>query len=130
VNEVETSAARTEGREDDLTVGTGGPSGMREGAEMPFAAVTTVNLEGRDRAGAEMFLHKVLLPKVRVLPGFRTARFLRSLDGKRGVGSVVFDTEANTMSGLDAMITDLPPEAPPIENTAFYEVIVDEILEI
>jgi hypothetical protein len=92
---------------------------------MPFAAVTTVNLEGSDRAGAEKLLREVLIPRLKAQPGFRTARFLRSLDGTRGVGAVIFETEANAMDGLDAMITDRPAEAPPVESTSFYEVIVE-----
>ena len=92
---------------------------------MPFAAVTNVNLEGRDRAVAEKLLREVLVPRLQAQPGFRTARFLRSQDGKTGVGAVLFDTEANAKAGLDAMTADRPADAPPVESTAIYEMIME-----
>jgi hypothetical protein len=92
---------------------------------MPFAAVTYVNLEGRDQAQGEKLLREVLIPRLKGQSGFRTARFLRSLDGKTGVGAVMFETEANAKAGLDAMTTDRPAEAPPVESTAVYEVIME-----
>ena len=92
---------------------------------MPFAAVVNVNLEGRDQASGEKLLREVLVPRLQAQPGFRSARFLRSQDGKRGVGAVVFDTEGNAKAGLDAMTTDRPAEAPPVESTAIYEVVLE-----
>jgi len=92
---------------------------------MPFAAVTYVRLEGRDRAEGEKLLREALIPMLKAQPGFRAARFLRSQDGNTGVGAVTFDTEGNAKAGLDAMTTNRPPEAPPIESTAIYEVIVE-----
>ena len=92
---------------------------------MPFVAVTTVNLEGRDRAGAEKLLGEVLIPRLKAQPGFRSARFLASLDGKTGVGAATFDTEANAKAGLDAMRTDRPAEAPPVVGTTIYEVVAE-----
>jgi hypothetical protein len=92
---------------------------------MPFAAVTNVKLEGRDQAAGEKLLREVLVPRLQSQPGFQSARFVRSLDGKAGVGAVVFDTEANAKAGLDAMTTDRPAEAPPVESTAIYEVILE-----
>ncbi len=92
---------------------------------MAHAAVTYVNLEGRDPAAAQKLLEEGLIPVIKALPGFRAARFLRSLDGKTGVGAVIFDTEANAKAGLDAMTTNRPPEAPPVESTVLYEVVVE-----
>ena len=92
---------------------------------MAHAAVTNVNLEGRDPAGGQKFLEEGLIPIIKTLPGFRTARFLRALDGKSGVGAVIFDTEANAKAGLDAMTNNRPEEAPPVTSTAIYELIVE-----
>jgi hypothetical protein len=92
---------------------------------MPFAAVTYVKLEGRDRAEGEKLLREGLIPRLKSQPGFRTARFLRSQDGMTGVGAATFETEANAKAGLDAMTTDRPPEAPPVESSAVYEVIME-----
>jgi hypothetical protein len=88
-----------------------------------YAAVTYVNLEGRDPAASQKALEEGLIPLIKTLPGFRAARFLHSLDGKSGVGAVIFDTEANAKAGLDSITNNRPPEAPPIESSALYEVI-------
>ena len=92
---------------------------------MAHAAVTYVSLEGRDPAAGQKLLEEGLIPMIKTLPGFRAARFLRSLDGKSGVGAVIFDTEANAKAGLEAMTTNRPPEAPPVESTALYEVVAE-----
>jgi hypothetical protein len=92
---------------------------------MPFAAVTYVKLEGRDRAGGEKMLKEVMIPRIRSMPGFQAARFLRSLDGTSGVGAVIFDSESNAKSALDAMTSNRPAEAPPVESTALYEVVAE-----
>ena len=92
---------------------------------MPFVAVTNVKLEGRDPAEGEKLLREVLVPRLKGQPGFRNARFSRSLDGKTGVGAVMFDTEANAKAGLDAMTTDRPAEAPPVESSGIYELVVE-----
>lgn len=92
---------------------------------MSFAAVTNVNLKGRERADAEKFLNEVMIPAIKALPGFETARFLRSVDGTTGVGAVLFDSESNARAGLDAMISRRPAEAPPVESTEIYELVVE-----
>jgi hypothetical protein len=50
---------------------------------------------------------------------------MRSQDRKTGIGSVIFDTESNAKAGLEAMTTDRPAEAPPIESSATYEVFME-----
>jgi hypothetical protein len=92
---------------------------------MAFAAVTYVKLEGRDRAQGEKLLREVMIPRIQALPGFQAARFLRSMDGTSGVGAVIFDTESNAQAALDAMTSNRPAEAPPVESTALYEVVVE-----
>jgi hypothetical protein len=92
---------------------------------MPFAAVTNVKLQGRDAAEGEKFLREVMIPRIKAMPGFQTARFLRSLDGTAGVGSVIFDTESHARAALDDMSKSRPDEAPPVESTAIYELIVE-----
>jgi hypothetical protein len=92
---------------------------------MPFAAVTIVKLQGRDPAEGQKLLSEVLVPRVKALPGFQIARFMRSQDGMTGVGAVTFDTESNAKAGLDAMTTDRPAEAPTVESSAIYEVILE-----
>jgi hypothetical protein len=90
--------------------------------EMPYAAVTYVDLEGRDLEAAEKLLKEGLIPMIKGLPGFQAARFLRSLDGKSGVGAVIFDTEANASA---ALVMERPAEAPPVTSSAVYEVVAE-----
>jgi hypothetical protein len=90
---------------------------------MAFAAVTYVNLEGRDPAQAEKLLRDEVIPMTKSLPGFQAARFLRSTDGKTGVGAVIFDSEAHAKQSLEA--PERPGEAPPIQSTELYEVLAE-----
>jgi hypothetical protein len=92
---------------------------------MPFAAVTNVELEGLDLAEAQKVLRDILVPRLKSLPGFQTARFLQALDGKTGVGAVIFDTEANATAALETMITQRPAQAPPVESSGVYEVVLE-----
>lgn len=92
---------------------------------MAHAAVTYVSLEGRDPAASQKLLEEGLIPMLKGLPGFRAARFLRSLDGKTGVGAIIFDSEADAKAGLDAMAANRSSEAPPVTSTALYEVVVE-----
>ena len=91
---------------------------------MPYAAVVTVKIEGHP-VDAQKVLEEVLVPRVKALAGFQRARFMRSLDGTTGVGAVTFDTEANAKAGLTALTTNRPPEAPPVQSTALYDVFLE-----
>jgi hypothetical protein len=91
---------------------------------MPFAAVIYTNLEGVTLEERLTFLNEQA-PTVKELPGFRTARFLRSLDGANGASAVIFDTEAETQAFLDRVNTDPPPGAPLITSTALFEVTLE-----
>ena len=91
---------------------------------MPFAAVTYVNLRGVDIANSEKFLKEVQVPRIKAMPGFPAGRFLRAVDNTSGVGAVIIDTE-ETRAALDAMTANRPPEAPPVDSTAVYEVVVE-----
>jgi heme-degrading monooxygenase HmoA len=88
---------------------------------MSYAAVTYVNLEGRDQSQGEQQLRNEVIPSLKSLPGFQAARFLRSTDGKTGVGAIIFDSEAN----LKAALATRPADAPPFESEEIYEVVVE-----
>jgi len=92
---------------------------------MTYAAVTYVNLEGRDRADGLRMLNDQLVPMLKSLAGFQSARFLGSPDGKSGVGAVICDTESHARACLDVMTTRRPAEAPPVTSTALYEVVLE-----
>ena len=65
------------------------------------------------------------VPRVKERSGFRTARFLRSLDGATGVASLIFDTEADAQAQLDFVATNPLPGGPTITSTAVFEVILE-----
>jgi hypothetical protein len=92
---------------------------------MTFSAVTYVDLEGRDAAAGLKMLHEILVPRLKELAGFQGARFLRSLDGKTGIGSVIFDTEGHAEACLQVMSTERPPDAPPVTSASIYEIVLE-----
>lgn len=92
---------------------------------MTFAAVTYVDLEGRDPAQAVQLLNDMLVPRLKAMPGFQSARFLRSADGKTGVGSAICDSQGHAQECLDAMTIGRPAEAPAVTSAAVYEIIME-----
>jgi hypothetical protein len=89
---------------------------------MAHALVANVNLEGRDVAEAEKVLNEEVIPAVKQAPGFQSGVWVRSQDGKVGMGVVVFDSEANAKGAEQAMPNMRPEGAPPITSIAVYEV--------
>ena len=92
---------------------------------MTYAAVTYVNLEGRDRADGLKMLNDMLVPTLKSMTGFQSARFVSSLDGKAGVGTVICDSESHAQACLDAMTAERPAEAPAVTGAALYEVVLE-----
>ncbi len=92
---------------------------------MPFAAVWNVNFEGHDLAAIEKRLREESIPRLRALPGFQAVRLLCSLDGTTGVGTVIFDTEANATAHMQTMATQRPADLPPVTTSGIYEVVVE-----
>jgi hypothetical protein len=92
---------------------------------MPFAVVIYTNLTGVALEDRLTFLNEQVVPRVKERSGFRTARFLRSLDGATGAAALTFDTEADAQAQLDWVNTNPLPGAPPITSTAVFEVILE-----
>jgi hypothetical protein len=92
---------------------------------MPFAVVIYSNLEGVALEERLTFLNEQVVPMVKERSGFRTARFLRSVDGATGFAPLIFDTEADAQAQLDWVNTSPLPGAPPITSTAVFEVILE-----
>jgi hypothetical protein len=92
---------------------------------MPFASVVHVQLTGGGGAAAgEQMLREQLIPRLQAEPGFQNAYFLRTPDGTTGMGIALFDTEEHAQAGQDAMINDRPAEAPPVTDSAVYELFL------
>ena len=92
---------------------------------MTFAAVTYVDLEDRDPADGLRLLNDMLVPRLKAMPGFQSARFLRSPDGKTGIGSAICDSQSHAQECLDAMTVERPAEAPAVTSAAVYEVVLE-----
>ncbi|MBO0832103.1 MAG: hypothetical protein J2P29_09055 [Actinobacteria bacterium] len=92
---------------------------------MTFAAVTYVNLEGRDPADGLRLLNETIVPRTKAMPGFVSARFLRSQDGKTGIGSVICDSQAHAQECLNSMGDERPSEGPPVTSAEIYEVVLE-----
>lgn len=92
---------------------------------MTFAAVAYVDLEGRDPAQGLQLLNETLVPRMKAIPGFQSARFVRSQDGKTGMGSVICDSSGHAQECLDTMTAERPGEAPPVISTGIYEVVLE-----
>jgi len=95
------------------------------GRVMTFAAVTYVNLEGRDRLQGLKLLNDMFVPMLKAQPGFQSARFLASPDGKTGFGTVICDNESHAQGCLNTMTASRPAEAPPVISAAIYEVVLE-----
>jgi hypothetical protein len=92
---------------------------------MTYAAVTYVNLEGRDRADSLKMLNDMLVPRLKSVVGFQSARFMGSVDGKSGVGTVICDSESHARACLDVMTAERPAQAPAVTSTGLYEVVLE-----
>jgi hypothetical protein len=92
---------------------------------MAWAVVTYVNLEGRDQADSMRMLNDMLVPRLKSVAGFQSARFLRSKDEKTGVGAVIVDTESHATACLDVMTSERPADAPPVTSSGIYEVFLE-----
>jgi len=89
---------------------------------MAHALVANVNLEGRNTEETDRILNDQVIPAVKQAPGFQSGVWVRSPDGKVGVGVVVFDSEASAKAAEQAMPNMRPEGAPPMTSLAVYEV--------
>lgn len=92
---------------------------------MTFAAVTYVDLEGRDPAQGLQLLNDMLVPRLKAVPGFQSARFLRSQDEKTGIGSAICDSQRHAEECLSAMTVERPAGAPMVTSSGIYEVVLE-----
>jgi len=92
---------------------------------MTFAAVTYVDLKGLDAPQGLQVLNDMLVPRLKGVPGFQGARFLRSQDGKTGIGTAICDSQRHADECLSAMTTERPAGAPMVTSSAIYEVVLE-----
>jgi hypothetical protein len=55
----------------------------------------------------------------------RYSRLGPTVDGKRGTGPAVFETERDAEAGVKTILDGLPTEAPPVVGSPVYEIVAD-----
>jgi len=94
---------------------------------MPYAFVAQVQFaEGADAELAQKMLESEVVPLVKSQPGFRNGIWCRNVDGKTGIGTAVFDTEANAKAAGETIRSQPQnPHAPAIVAAGVYEVVAE-----
>ena len=91
---------------------------------MPYAFVAHVQFaEGADPELGRKLLQEGLIPAAKAQAGFQSGIWVRSPDAKSGIGTVVFDTQANAEAGKAALEAQRPADAPAITDSGVYEVM-------
>jgi len=88
---------------------------------MPYMLVTTVEFADDDTNASRGFLSDQLIPIAKALPGFQSGTWTRA--GRKGLGAVIFDTEANAQAGVATLQERRPADAPSITSNEIYEVM-------
>jgi hypothetical protein len=89
---------------------------------MAWALAVTVSLEGTERS--EQMLREQIVPTIKQQAGFQSGTWMRSNDGTKGMGVVLYDTQANAEAARAALPQARPPGAPPVTNSDLFEVLV------
>lgn len=88
---------------------------------MPYAFIAHVEFSDDDLDASRRMLSEGLIPAAKSLPGFQSGLWTRA--GRKGIGTVVFDTEENANSGQAKLQETRPAEAPVITDSGVYEVM-------
>jgi hypothetical protein len=70
-------------------------------------------------------LNDMLVPRLKAMPGFQSARFVHSLDGNTGIGTAICDSQGHAKECLSALTDDRPADAPRVKSSAIYEVVLE-----
>lgn len=94
---------------------------------MPYAFVAQVQFqEGSDPALGQKMLESEVIPLAKSQAGFQKGIWCRNVDGKTGIGTAVFDTEANAKAAGEAMRAQpRGAEQPQIVTAGVYEVVAE-----
>ena len=88
---------------------------------MPFAFVAQVEFSDDDPDASKRMLAEGLIPVAKSLPGFQSGIWARA--GRKGIGTIVFDSEDNAKAGQAALADSRPADAPKITDSGIYEVM-------
>ena len=94
---------------------------------MPYAFVAQVTFQpGGDPELGQKMLEGEVIPLVKSQAGFQKGIWLRNVDGTTGIGTALFDTQANATAAGEAMRSQpRPPEAPSITTSGVFEVVAE-----
>lgn len=88
---------------------------------MAYAIITHVEFSNDDLDVSRRLLSEGLIPTAKSLPGFQSGVWTRT--GRKGIGTIIFDTEDNAVAAQATLDANRPPEAPKITETGIYEVM-------
>ena len=88
---------------------------------MPYAFIAEVEFSDDDLDASRRMLNEGLIPVAKSLPGFQSGVWTRA--GRKGIGTIVFDTEDNAKAGQATIEANRPAEAPRVAQSGIYEVM-------
>ena len=88
---------------------------------MPYAFITEVEFTDDDLDASRKMLNEGLIPAAKSLPGFQSGVWTRA--GRRGIGTIIFDSEDNAKAGQATLDKNRPAEAPRVTQSGIYEVM-------
>ena len=88
---------------------------------MPYAFISEVEFADDDMDASRRLLNDGLMPVAKSLPGFQSGVWVRA--GRKGIGTIIFDTEDNASAGQATLNEKRPAEAPKITQSGIYEVM-------
>lgn len=88
---------------------------------MPYAFIAEVEFADDDLDASRRLLNEGLIPVAKSLPGFQSGVWTRA--GRKGIGTIIFDTEDNANAGQATLKENRPAEAPQITQSGIYEVM-------
>jgi hypothetical protein len=86
--------------------------------------LVSVEIEAQRADEARELLHTFTVPMVKKAPGFISGTWMRSLDGTRGRGVILLDSE-DAANALVSQVAQGPPEGAPVK---FVSAEVFEVL--
>ncbi len=88
---------------------------------MPYAFFAQVEFTDDDLDASRAMLAEGLIPIAKSLPGFQSGVWMRA--GRKGMGTIIFDTEENATSGMATIVESRPPDSPSVTDSGIYEVL-------
>jgi len=91
------------------------------------AVVTEVNVDASREEEARELLNDVVVPQAKQFDGFVAERWLRALEGERGVAVIFFSSEQAARAAVERARSEGPPPGGPVsmQSIDLFEVIAE-----